>query len=173
MHLSSSLCETLAIIACGEGCSGVTIGATLASGDGEPCPGVSPGVPTESDGCWEFRITVTACEAVTGVTAQGGTSGWTTYNSFIVSTGSAALRMPDKKGAQILLWTIGNMAKDEVQTLDVEVCGAIPSTSPDGEVRYLSGPWSAKYTNSSGVTLKSAYSGRVSLTVTIDEDCGL
>lgn len=157
-----STCDTLSIITCGPPCSGVTIGATLASGDGTPCPGVT--------GCWEFRITVTACEAVTNVTAQGGTSGWTTYDSFSASTGSAALRMPDKKGAQILVWTIGNMAKDEVQTLDVKVCGAIPSTSPDGEARYLSGPWSAKYTIGS-TQFKSAYSGRVSLTVTVDGDC--
>lgn len=165
---SHSPCETLVINDCSPPpCSGVTIGATLASGDGEPCPGVV-------DGCWEFRITVTACEAVTGVTAQGGTSGWTTYDSFVASAGTAVLRKDPKKGAQILLWTIGNMAKDEVQTLDVKVCGAIPSSSPDGEIRYLSGPWSAKYSTDGGTTYqKSAYSGRVSITVTVDEDCGL
>ena len=49
-------------------CTGFTISADLAAGTGDPVVGQS--------GNWSYRITLRTCEAVSNVSAQGGTSGW-------------------------------------------------------------------------------------------------
>lgn len=141
-------------------CSGVNVGATLASGNGFPNPGDS--------GPWTFAISVENCLGTNlqGVKVQGGTSGWTNYVGFDVPDGNVTLKNMPKK-TQVLTW-VTDIPNEATKTINVTVNGTIPCTSPDGEVRYISGPWSAAYdddSNSSTPPVKSAYSGRVSLTV--------
>lgn len=152
------------------GCTpGATIAATLASGDGTPPPG--------SSGPWTFRITVTACGPLTGVTAQGGANGWAPFQSTVPALsayppapGQVAIRKETKKNT-ILLWNIGNMTDGQTANLDVTVSGPIPATAPDCELRNLSGAWSASYTLPMATTrTKSEYSGRVAITVDANGD---
>src|SRR5690348_2630860 len=70
---SSSPCVDL-VIGPGGGTGGgacpsgeASIAATRAAGNGTPPPGDAE--------CWTFRITVNACDTLTGVTAQGGSNG--------------------------------------------------------------------------------------------------
>jgi len=139
-------------------CEGVvTIASDLASGNGTPPPGFT--------GDWEFRIKVKACKDVTNVSAQGGTSGWTSFVSATSSTGSAEVRKQNKK-TSVLLWTIGDMSAGDEATLLVKVSGTVKPGTPDGTELFLSGAWSAKYTDSDNNVQKSDYTGRVSVTVT-------
>jgi hypothetical protein len=62
-----------------------------------------------------------------------------------------------------------NIANGATETIDVNVSGCIPPSAPDGQVRYLSGAWSAAY--NSGGPQKSNYSGRVSITVDSTMSC--
>src|ERR1041385_9008287 len=138
---SKSPCTDL-VINDGPSCTpGATIAATLASGDGTPTPDNSNSTP---DGPWTFRLTVTACGDLTGVTAQGGGNGWADLVSggLDPDTGSAAIRKQNKK-TPVILWTIGDMTDGEVANLDVTVNGNIPKGSPCGQIRSLSGAWSA------------------------------
>jgi hypothetical protein len=132
------------------------VGATLASGDGTPNPGDS--------GPWTFAISVENCTGVnlTGIKVQGGTSGWTNYTGFSVPDGSVTVKAMPKK-TQVLTWTV-DIADGATKTIQVTVDGTVPCSAPDGQVRYVSGPWSAVFDDGSGPQ-KSAYSGRVSLTV--------
>lgn len=165
LQKSKSACMDLVINSTppGPGCTpGATIAATFASGDGTPPPG--------SSGQWTFRITVTACGPLTGVTAQGGANGWAGVTGYTPDTGSAAVRKETKKNT-ILLWNIGNMTDGQTANLDVTVSGTIPNTAPDCQLRYLSGPWSALYTLPAETTAtKSIYSGRVAITVDTNDD---
>lgn len=162
---SASACLDLAIdpIPPNPGCTpGATIAVTRAGGDGTPPPG--------SSGPWTFRVTVTACGALTGVTAQGGANGWAGVTGYTPDTGSAAIRKSTKKNT-ILLWTIGDMTDGQSANLDVTVSGTIPGNAPDCQLRYLSGPWSALYTLPMETTAtKSDYSGRAAITVDTNND---
>jgi hypothetical protein len=131
---------------------GVNVGATLAAGDGTPNPGDS--------GSWTFAISVENCTGVdlTGVKVQGGTSGWTNYAGFSVPDGNVTIKNMPKK-TQVLTWIV-DIANGQTKTIEVTVNGTVPCSAPDGQVRYISGPWSAVFDDQ-----KSAYSGRVSLTV--------
>lgn len=155
-HESKSPAIDLVILA--EACTtGATIAADFASGDGNPPAG------TEAD--WSFRITVHACENLTNVTAQGGTNGWAPATSpGVPSAGTADFRK-EGKGAQIILWKIGNMTAGQTETLLVTVHGKIKPNTSSGTTLFLSGPWSTTYTNGDGDTLKSDYTGRVSIEV--------
>lgn len=144
---------------------GVNVGATLAVGDGTPNPGDS--------GPWTFAISVENCTGVnlTGVKVQGGTSGWTNYLGFLVPDGNVTLKNMPKK-TQVLTWIV-DIADGATKTIQVTVGGTVPCSASDGQVRYVSGPWSAVFDDGSGPQ-KSAYSGRVSLTVdgsTINPSC--
>lgn len=162
LRKSTSPCADLVIQSAPSGpgaCTpGASIAATLASGDGTPPPG--------SSGPWTFRITVTACGPLTGVTAQGGANGWAPVTNAVPSSGTTVdVRKATNKNT-IHLWTIGNMADGQTADLDVTVSGTIPATAPDCQLRYLSGPWSASYTLPMATTrTKSGYSGRVTITV--------
>jgi hypothetical protein len=144
---------------------GVNVGATLASGNGTPNPGDS--------GPWTFAISVENCTGVdlTGVKVQGGTSGWTTYVGFLVPDGDVTVKSTSKN-TKVLTWIV-DIAKGQTKTIEVIVNGTVPCSAPDGEIRFISGPWSAVFDDGSGPQ-KSAYSGRVSLTVdgsTINPSC--
>jgi len=139
-------------------CEGVvTIASDLASGNGTPPPGYT--------GDWEFRIKVKACEDVTNVSAQGGTSGWTSFVSATPDIGSTEIRKQNKK-TSVLLWTIGDMSAGDEATLLVKVSGTVKPGALDGTELFLSGAWSAKYTDSDSIVQKSDYTGRVSVVVT-------
>jgi hypothetical protein len=144
---------------------GVNVGATLASGDGTPNPGDS--------GPWTFAISVENCTGVnlTGVKVQGGTSGWTNYVGFSVPDGNVTLKKMPKK-TQVLTWIV-DIDNGQTKTIEVTVNGKVPCSAPDGQILFISGPWSAVFDDGSGPQ-KSAYSGRVSLTVdgsTINPSC--
>jgi hypothetical protein len=148
---------------------GATIAADFASGDGTPAPAIPLAGP------WVFRITVTACGALANVTAQGGANGWAPVTGKLADTGTVGVRKDTKKN-QILLWTIGNMTDGQVAHLDVQVNGPIPLSTPDCQIRYLSGPWSAISSTDGGATsTKSDYTGRVTVQVDSNgnpDDCG-
>lgn len=139
----------------------VTVAADLASGPGTP--------PADCCATWVFRISVTNCTGVnlTNVKVQGGSNGWTSFVSATASTGSASPRLNQRN--EVITWTL-NLADGATETLNVEISGCIPSSAPDGQIRYLSGAWSAAYNAGSGPQ-KSAYSGRVSITVDNSTTC--
>ena len=137
--------------------SGVTVGATLASGNRSPAPGAS--------GPWTFRISVTNCTGVnlTDVKVQGGSNGWAPMTTYVASSGNVTVK--SNKRNEVLTWVV-DIADGATVTIDVTVNGTIPGSAPDGQIRYLSGAWSAVYDDGSGPQ-KSAYSGRVFITVTV------
>jgi hypothetical protein len=167
---SKSLCEDLSILADPVCTPGATIASTLASGDGTPTPDKNNSTP---DGPWTFRITVTACGDLTGVTAQGGGNGWaalwpTNAAGLDPDTGSASIRKLNKK-TPVIFWNIGDMTDGQVANLDVTVNGNISKSAPCGEIRTISGPWSTLFSLDSGATFdKSSYTGQVTLTVDND-----
>lgn len=138
-------------------CSGITVGATLASGNGTPPPGAS--------GPWTFRISVQNCTGVdlTDVKVQGGSNGWAPITNIVVSSGDFTRRTNNRN--EVITWTV-NVADGTTVTIDVTVNGTIPANAADGQIRYISGAWSAVYDAGSGPQ-KSDYSGRVFLTVTV------
>ena len=157
-HESQSGCLDLVVqevAACTP--AGLSIAIDEASGSSPAYPGT-----TYTGG---FEVTVKNCGpgTVPGVTAQGGTSGWTDFISAIPDTGSYVIRRPDKKSSknEVLLWTIGDMLENSIAHLTVDLTGIIkPNTSP-GTIMFLSGPWSAK----DGFGIKTDYTGRVFITV--------
>lgn len=142
-------------------CTGATISAELAGGDGTP--------PPDTYECWSFRITVHACQALTGVTAQGGTNGWSGFSSLpTVDTGSIAVRKQNKRN-QVLLWTIGDMSANQTAKATVQVCGTTAKfTCPhDPVTEFLNGPWSTTFSTNGGLSYqKSDYTAQVSIQVT-------
>jgi hypothetical protein len=146
--------------ACSSCTPGVNVGAELASGDGAPNPGDS--------GPWTFAISVENCTGVdlTSVKVQGGTSGWTNFVGYSVDVGDplpTLKTMPTKTKTRVLTWIV-DIPDGATKTIQVTVDGKVPCSAPDGQVLYVSGPWSAVFDDGSGPQ-KSAYSGRVSLTV--------
>ena len=146
------------VIAIPPACTqGVNVGATLASGNGIPNPGDS--------GPWTFAISVENCTGVdlTGVKVQGGTSGWTNYVDYLTSDGSTAILKSMPKKTRVLTWIV-DIADGATKTIEVTVKGTVPSSALDGQILFISGPWSAVFNDGSGPQ-KSVYSGRVSLEV--------
>jgi len=68
------------------------------------------------------------------------------------------------------------MTAGQTETLVVDLTGSIPPKTPDCQVRYLSGPWSALFSTNGGVNFdKTDYTGRVSVQVDSNgnpDDCG-
>jgi len=155
---SASVGVDLVIINAAPSCSGVNVGATLAAGNGMPNPGDS--------GPWTFAISVENCTGMDlkGVKVQGGTSGWTNYVGYLVLDGDGNVTITNMpRNTQVLTWIV-DIPNGQTKTILVTVNGTVPCSAPDGQVRYISGPWSAVFNDGSG-RQKSAYSGRVSLTV--------
>jgi hypothetical protein len=151
---------------CGNGEASIT--ASLADGNGTP--------PPSDAECWDFRITVNACDTLANVTAQGGTNGWTSKLGFngskivSVSKGSAGVRNNNKRN-DVILWNIGGMTPGESENLVVRVCGTTPNLSCPAAplTSYLTGAWSTTYGHQVSGTEsydKSDYSGRVSIDTT-------
>jgi len=151
--------------------SGALISIKKATGPGAPTPGTTNN--------WQYEVTVEACEHLDDVTAQGGTNGWAPLTNRLASSvsgsalhpsgfTSAAVRNANKKN-EVILWTIGAMDLGQKETLTVDLSGSIPPKTADCQLRYLSGPWSTTF-KIAGATLKSDYTGRVSIFVTLDGD---
>jgi hypothetical protein len=135
--------------------SGFTIVATASAGNNDAIPG-----QTWTGG---FEITIANCTGavVPGVTAQGGSSGWTTATSVTADTGLYGIKTTKgKTTTQIIQWNIGDMAPGAVAKIDVSESGFIKAGTPSGTVFYLNGPWSAL---SGGV--KTEYTERITITV--------
>lgn len=122
-------------------CNGdLEITAIRASGEGAPEPGTGPYE-------WMYTIKVLACTNLTGVSAQGGNNGWTTFNypdDAYTDTGSVEVRKQNKKTA-VLLWTIGDMNEGDEATLDITLHGSIKPGTPCDTILNLNGGWSATY----------------------------
>jgi hypothetical protein len=66
---------------------------------------------------------------------------------------------------QVVTWTV-DIADGATVFIDVTVNGTIPANAPDGQIRYISGAWSAVYDDGGGPQ-ESDHSGREFLTVTV------
>ena len=167
---STTICTDLTVNE--EACSGATISIELAYGPGAPPPG--------GPYAWGFDVIVHACEDLYGVSAQGGTNGWAALDgrsaySLITDFGDAAIRKANKK-TDVILWSIGDMTAGQTATLSVPLSGSIPTKTPDCQVRYLSGSWSALFSTDGINFEKTDYTGRVSIQVDSNgnpDDCGL
>jgi hypothetical protein len=151
-HESQSACINLDVTP--PVCSGLQIAATAAAGTNVPTPG-----STWNGG---FEITVTNCGPRTapGVTAQGGSSGWTTVTGVNPNPGLAGVKTTKgKTTTQIIQWSIGDMLAGAVAKIGVTETGFVKAGAPSGTVFYLNGPWSAV---SGGV--KTDYTGRITVT---------
>ncbi|MDT8320268.1 MAG: hypothetical protein RQ826_07045 [Xanthomonadales bacterium] len=169
---SPKICTDLTVEEVAEAdCEGATISIERATGPGEP---TAPGGPYD----WTFRVTVHACDALYGVSAQGGTNGWAQLlnrdvNSLAPSTGTAEIRKANKK-TDVILWSIGDMEAGDTESLDVSLRGSLKG-APDCDERFLSGAWSALFSLDGLTTEKTDYTGRVSVLTNsngIEGDCG-
>jgi hypothetical protein len=179
---SNSGCIDLVIneggFACPTDFHGAVIWASKVTGDGSP--------PAGAVGPWAFRISVKACGGDVMVkSAQGGTSGWTNFVSAVPNWGDAAIRelggskakKNEKTGNKVILWDLKGVVLGQGSTkyLDVTVDGQIPASAPDGQIRCLSGPWSALYSideEEPFTYVKSEYTGRVAIEVDNDGSSG-
>ena len=163
-NATPSICTDLTINEV-EACSGATISIDFVSGPGAPAPG--------GPYYWDLEILVHACEDLIGVTAQGGTNGWAPLVDrsalLITDTGDAVIRKANKKN-ETILWTIGDMVAGQDATLTIPLSGSIPDRTPDCQVRYLSGPWSALFSTDAINFEKTDYTGRVSIQIDSDGD---
>lgn len=149
------------LAAAGASCSTsgvVNVGAVLASGNGTANPGDA--------GPWRFTISVQNCTGadLTGVKVQGGTSGWTNFTTAAVSSGDWTIKgqpatSKKKSSTQVIVWTV-DIPNGVTQNILVTVDGQVSCGATDGQILFISGPWSAAYNGT-----KSDYTGRVSLTV--------
>jgi hypothetical protein len=183
---SSSPCIDVHIVSGGTTPCGTYVGALpivdQASGDGTPPPGTT--------GPWSFRITIWACnEDIVLQSAQGGSSGWTTFDSIVTTPpakppGCVTVKQPGASSTVVenciwaiqqgkklvggLLLTAGNYATIQVTE---HANSPIPASAPSGQTRCLNGPWSALYTDASHSTsVKSPYTDRAAVVVANPDD---
>jgi hypothetical protein len=159
-----TICTDLTVAA--EACSGAIISIDRSAGSGAP----PPGGPYD----WSYTVSVHACEALYGVTAQGGTNGWAplkdrSKSNLFPDMGSADIRNANKKN-ETIRWNIGNMYAGTTAHLGVVLSGSIPKNTPDCQIRYLSGPWSALFSTDGVAFTKTDYTGRVTLYVDSNGD---
>lgn len=187
-HFSSAVDLVIAqSSACAPGDVGlILVGATEASGIGVVPPGAT--------GPWAFRIAVKNCTTsyLSDVKVQGGSNGWAPVSKncladgvtpggsgWCIQTSSGDYVVRENKKNQVITWTV-DIAAEATETILVGVNGTVPSSAPDGQIRFLSGAWSAVYDddgNPATPAVKSEYSGRVSLcvdaTATLGDDDSL
>ncbi|MBI2816522.1 MAG: hypothetical protein HYX72_06255 [Acidobacteria bacterium] len=136
-------------------CSGVSISADQATGDGAPAAGETY--------TWTVRMRVHACDAATGLKAQGGGNGWATTS---VTSWDGSLSTKTNKKNQVYTWTFDSLAAGAHSDLVVTITGTIKPNTPSGTILTLTGPWSVVYSTDGGVTYqKSEYAGSVTVTV--------
>ena len=150
---------------CGsEQTTGVKVGINNPNGIGQPVPGTSS--------AWAFDVTITACEHVYNVTAQGGDNGW----GFIkecqlqedATDADCSPRKPNNRNT-VWLWTvgtnfgnsvIGELLAGQQVAVRIRTEGTIKNSSSEcGAIKKLNGNWSALYaTTPGGPKTKSDYS---------------
>ena len=158
-HEAAFSCTDLVVTA-GACTGGFQIAATQASGTNTPAAGLT----------WSgsFVITVSNCgtDILSGVTAQGGTSAWTSTVSYSSPDGPVGLRKATGGGNQILLWNIGTMQPGQVANLTVNLTGKIKAGTPVGTVLNINGGWSAAATDTvSLLKLTAGYTDPIIITV--------
>jgi hypothetical protein len=139
---------------------GFLIAATQGSGTDMPAAGTT----------WtgSFVITVSNCsaDALTGSSAQGGTSAWTTVLSDFADAGSVGVRKQTGGGNQILSWTIGAMAPGQISNMTVNLSGKIKAGTASGTQLNINGGWSAQATDSvTSTKVSSGYTDPIIITV--------
>lgn len=153
-HESKSPCMDLVVGGTGICSGGFVIAATQGSGTDLPTAGTT----------WtgSFIITVSNCspDALSGASAQGGSSAWTNVLSYMDDIGSTGVRKQTGGGNQILLWTIGSMTPGKVGNLTVNLSGKIKAGTSSGTQLNINGGWSAHATDT--VTNSSVSSGYTS-----------
>jgi hypothetical protein len=156
-HFSVGSDLLIACAACGTK-GAVTVGSKLVRGNGNP-------LRSECD-TWVYRITVQNCTGydLTNVKVQGGTSDWTTLKNVAANIdGTSPVKLSTKEttgagGATTAITWAGNLNKGDTLDIDITVYGCIAAsqvcngcdtlnTPVAGSVLYLSGPWSAVYTD--------------------------
>ena len=147
---SQSPCANLNVV--GPVCQGLHISAINTSG-GNPVAG------TVFSG--SFRIEVTNCgpNVALGVTAQGGTSAWTTISGILPSADTSVTTSGKGGGNVIIKWKIGDMPPGATATLNVNLSGLIKAGTPVGSILGLNGNWSA---TSAGA--KTDYTDKITIT---------
>jgi len=114
--------------------------------------------------CWTYTFTVENCtdSDLTNVKVQGGTSGWTSLSGASATKGTPTVKNNNKNS--IITW-IGNLAVGESVDITVQVCGSLKA-SACGTTQFLSGPWSAAYTDPDTLLpAKTDYTDRFSINV--------
>jgi hypothetical protein len=145
------LIDTSAALCPNNQTTGVFIAIEQPGGPGTVAPGTT--------GTWTFNVTVTACEDVFDVTAQGGDNGWAPAQTCLADTGTCSLQRANKNN-NVWLWIIGTMAQGQKATATLNPTAGIKNNVGQcGQVKLLNGAWSALYAGSEGGPLtKSAYS---------------
>ena len=114
--------------------------------------------------CWTYTFTVQNCtdSDLTNVKVQGGTSGWTSLSGATATKGTPTIKNNNKNS--IITW-IGDLASGESVDITVQVCGSLKG-SACGTTQFLSGPWSAAYTDPDTLLpAKTDYTDRFSIEV--------
>jgi hypothetical protein len=150
---SQSPCLDL-IVNTGICTGGFTIAASAGTGNDLPTAGTT----------WtgSFVITVSNCsvDGLTGVSAQGGTSAWTSVGSWSSDAGSVGVRKQTGGGNQILLWTLPSMVPGQISHMTVNLSGKIKAGTPSLTQLNIDGAWSAQGTDA--VTLTKVAAGYTS-----------
>lgn len=92
-------------------------------------------------GNWTVELEVSACEAVTGVSAQGGGPAWVTITAS-TSDGSIGVRKVNKN-SQVWFWEVGALAAGDVVKATLGISGTVGKKVACGSEISLTGDWSA------------------------------
>lgn len=138
--------------------TGVFVAIEQPDGVGMPPPGYT--------GAWSFYVTVTACEHVYNVSAQGGDNGWGTTKSCTpqanAGLGSTCEKRKANNKSNVWIWQGGNlddMDEGEKVSAQIVTTGTIKNRSSEcGKIKVLNGDWSALYAvTDGGPKMKSDY----------------
>jgi len=153
---SPSPCVDLVVI---PACTGVTIAADLAGGNGMPLAGTI-------NEQFTVRIRVHACQAATNLKVQGGTNGWATNTIATNPSPNPTVGTTAVKNNKVITWTINSLAAGSDADLYLTIDGTIKANTTPGTILGLTGPWSVVYSLDFGTTFQtSSYTGAVTVTV--------
>ena len=89
---------------------------------------------------WTATVEVTACQLVTGLSAQGGRVAWATTLA-VTNDGEITVRNLNKNNA-VLLWEIGSMQAGQVATATLAVSGTVGRKAACGSAVPIASEWS-------------------------------
>jgi hypothetical protein len=136
------------------------------------CSGVTLTNPTVSGGTilangsvrgpWTISMTLKNCLTAREFKVQGGANAWAPYNGTISVPASSSYDLKVNKKNTVIIWNVN--AGEETITFGVgSTSSIIPCGSVDGITQYLSGAWSAAYTDDGGLPAKSDYTSRATV----------